>query len=120
MGHLNQWRLQGRARSGLEVQGKVKGEGGQGQAPEVKIGKVEMTTNPSSQTEVVEGDCFPRGQEPEAMKVETDDSVQAVEVCYGYCIEDDRRVTDRAHKVLGAPWQGETQFELCTGRWVPY
>ena len=79
-----------------------------------------MTTDPSSQTEVAEGDGFPRGPEPEATEVENYSSVQAVEVCYGYCIEDDWRVRDRAHKVLGAPLQGETQFELSTGSWVPY
>ena len=79
-----------------------------------------MTTGPSSQTEVAEGDGFLCGPEPEATEVEKDSSVQAVEVCYGYCIEDDWRVRDRAHKVLGAPLQGETQFELSTGSWVPY
>ena len=120
MGHLNQWRLQGRARSGLEVQGKVKTGGGQEKESEVKIGKLEVNTEPSSQTEVTEGIYFPRGQVPEVTEVENDSSVQAVEVCYGYCIEDDWRVKDRAHKVLGAPWQGETQFELSTGGWVPY
>ena len=89
MGHLNQWRLQGRARSGFEVQGRVKGKGGQEKASEVKIGQVEMTTDPSSQTEVAKGDGFLCGPEPEATEVEEEKSVQAVDVCYGYCIEDD-------------------------------
>ena len=80
MGHLNQWRLQGRARSGLEVQGKVKGEGGPEKASEVKIGKVEVTTAPSSQADVAEGDGVPGGPELEATEAAEDNSVQAGEV----------------------------------------
>ena len=45
MGHLNQWRMQVRARAGLDIQGKKKVAGTREEPKEV-VGKVESTTSP--------------------------------------------------------------------------